>query len=217
MRSFEDREDAGRQLARALAERIGEEPEAFADAVVLGLPRGGVPVAAEVARVLRAPLDVLVVRKVGVPGQEEVAMGAVGEGDAAVRNERVVRMAGVAERELAEAERRQRAEVTRRAAMFRAGRDPVPLDGRTAIIVDDGVATGATMRAACAIASARRARRVAVAVPVAAPDALGDLVDADEVICLQAPAGFMAVGMHYVDFSQTREDEVVRLLKRSGE
>ena len=144
-------------------------------------------------------------------------MGAVGEGDAAVRNERVVRMAGVAEQELAEAERRQRAEVTRRAATFRAGRDPVPLDGRTAIIVDDGVATGATMRAACAIASARRARRVVVAVPVADPDALGDLVDADEVVCLQAPAGFMAVGMHYVDFSQTRDDEVVRLLKRSGE
>jgi len=211
MHGFEDRADAGRRLAALL---VADPPP---DPVVLGLPRGGVPVAAEVARALGAPLDVLVVRKVGVPWQEEVAMGAVGEEGAAVRNPDVVRAAGVDEQTLRAAERRERAEVERRARLFRGGRAPEPLDGRTALIVDDGIATGATVRAACAIARARGAARVVVAVPVAAPTALEELrsgpdPDADEVVCLEAPDGFMAVGMHYVDFRQTSDEEVVRIL-----
>jgi len=211
MHGFEDRADAGRRLAALL---VADPPP---DPVVLGLPRGGVPVAAEVAWALAAPLDVLVVRKVGVPWQEEVAMGAVGEEGAAVRNPDVVRAAGVDEQTLRAAERRERAEVERRARLFRGGRAPEPLDGRTALIVDDGIATGATVRAACAIARARGAARVVVAVPVAAPTVLDELrsrpdPDADEVVCLEAPDGFMAVGMHYVDFRQTSDEEVVRIL-----
>lgn len=209
---FADREDAGRRLAERLAERVSEEPHGFADAVVLGLPRGGVPVAAQVARALDLPLDVLIVRKVGVPWHEELAMGAVGEEGAAVRNEDVVRASGSGPAELAAAEDRRRAEVEHRARLFRGARQPVPLAGRTAIIVDDGIATGATMRVGCAIAAARGAARVVVAVPVAAPDALSELTGADEVICLLAPPGFMAVGMHYRDFRQTSDAEVIRLL-----
>jgi len=144
-------------------------------------------------------------------------MGAVGEEGAAVRNPDVVRAAGVDEQTLRAAERRERAEVERRARLFRGGRAPEPLDGRTALIVDDGIATGATVRAACAIARARGAGRVVVAVPVAAPTVLEELrsgpdPDADEVFCLEAPDGFMAVGMHYVDFRQTSDEEVVRIL-----
>jgi predicted phosphoribosyltransferase len=187
------------------------------DPVVLGLPRGGVPVAAEVAQVLGAPLDVLVVRKVGVPWQPEVAMGAVGEEGATVRNPEVVRAARVDEEAVRAGERRERAEVERRALLFRGGRPPVPLTGRTALIVDDGIATGATVRAACAIARARGAARVVVAVPVAAPDALAALragpePEADAVVSLAAPDDFMAVGMHYLDFRQTSDEEVIRIL-----
>lgn len=211
MHGFADRAEAGRRLGALLAVDAARDP------VVLGLPRGGVPVAAEVARTLGAPLDVLVVRKVGVLWQPEVAMGAVGEEGAAVRNADVVRAAGVDEQTLRAAERRERAEVERRAALFRSGRAPEPLAGRTALIVDDGITTGATVRAACAIARARGAARVVVAVPVAPPEVLADLragpdPDADEVVCLEAPAGFMAVGMHYVDFRQTPDEEVIRLL-----
>ncbi|MDQ4215497.1 phosphoribosyltransferase [Microbacterium capsulatum] len=211
MRSFLDRADAGRQLAERLVEDPPEDP------VVLGLPRGGVPVAAEVARALGAPLDVLVVRKVGVPWQEEVAMAAVGEEGASVRNPDVVRAARVDAQTLRAAERKQRIEVERRAQLFRGERPPVPLAGRTALIVDDGIATGATMRTACRIARARGAAWILVAVPVAPPEALEELVggahpDADDILCLSAPAGFMAVGMHYVDFRQTSDEEVIRLL-----
>lgn len=209
MRSFIDRTDAGRQLARELADRdLGGSP------VVLGLPRGGVPVAAEVARALDAGLDVLVVRKVGVPGQEEVALGAVGEEDAVIRNDGIVRMTGITRADLAAREDRERAEVERRADMFRPNRGPVPLAGRTAVIVDDGIATGATMRAACAIARTRGAGRVVVAVPVGAPEVLVELPDADEVVCLYAPEEFMAVGMHYLDFRQTQDEEVVTLMSQ---
>ena len=214
MHGFRDRADAGRQLAA----RLQADPPA--DPVVLGLPRGGVPVAAEVARALGAPLDVLVVRKVGVPWYEELAMGAVGEEGAVVRNAEVVRGAGLEEQALRAAEDRQRIEVERRARLFRGGRRPEPLGGRTALIVDDGIATGATVRAACAIARARGAARVVVAVPVAAPQALADLCGgadpaADAIVCLEAPDGFMSVGMHYVDFRQTSDEEVVRLLAGS--
>lgn len=209
MWSFEDRTDAGWQLARRLLHRAPE------DAVVLGLPRGGVPVAAPVAAALNAPLDVIIVRKVGVPGHAELAMGAVGEDGAAVRNPRVIAMTGVDGQTIAAAEDRERAEVQRRSRVLRAGRSAVSIEGRVAIIVDDGIATGASMRAACLIAGARGAERIIVAVPVAPPDVLagfGAEVGA-EVVALCAPADFMAVGMHYIDFRQTTDDEVVELLR----
>lgn len=205
MERFADRQQAGRMLAERLAEHPLTEP------VVLGLPRGGVPVAAEIAQALAAPLDVLVVRKLGFPGHEEFAMGAVGEGGARVLDQRVA--AGVSRRDLDRIEAREAAEVEERVARFREGRPAIDLQGRTAVIVDDGIATGATARAACAIARARDAAAIVLAVPVAAPDSLAGLADAaDEIVCLYAPAGFMAVGMHYVDFRQVEDAEVVRLL-----
>lgn len=210
MRSFEDRVDAGRQLARRLAARE------WSDAVVLGLPRGGVPIAAEVARALGAPLDVLIVRKVGVPWHPELAMAAVGEEGAVVRNEAVIAASGVSRGELARGEERERAEVERRALRFRGGRAPQALSGRTALIIDDGIATGASMRAACAIARARQASRIVVATPVAPPDVVDALrSDADEVVCLNVPDEFMAVGLYYVDFRQTEDAEVERLMTRN--
>lgn len=205
MARFEDRREAGRMLATRVAEHPPHAP------VVLGLPRGGVPVAAEVAAVLGAPLDVLVVRKLGYPGHEEYAMGAVGEDGTTVMNSA---MPAVSADAIDRVRRRESAEVEARVARFREGRPAADLRGRTAIIVDDGVATGATARAGCAIARARGASRVLLAVPVAAPDALDALHDAaDEIVCLRAPEGFMAVGMHYVDFRQTEDSEVIELLR----
>ena len=199
-----------------LGARLAEDPPP--EPVVLGLPRGGVPVAAEVAAALAAPLDVLVVRKLGVPWHEEVAMGAVGEEGARVLNPAVIEAAGVSDADLERVERRERAEVEQRAGRFREGRTISDLRGRTAILVDDGIATGATVRAACAIARARGAASVVVAVPVADPDAARWLVesgDADDVVVLQVPEDFMAVGMHYLDFRQVADGEVVELLRRS--
>lgn len=181
--------------------------------VVLGLPRGGVPVAAEVAAALDAPLDVLIVRKLGVPWHPEVAMGAVGEGGATVLNTEVTAVARVTADDLERVERRERAEVEERVTRFREGRAPVSLRGRCALIVDDGIATGATVRAACSIARVRGAASVVVAVPVAAPEALARLDEADDVVCLHTPDDFMAVGMHYVDFRQVDDQEVVDLLR----
>ncbi|MEV6066653.1 phosphoribosyltransferase family protein [Nocardia sp. NPDC052001] len=204
---FEDRADAGRRLGERLRILRG------ADIVVLGLPRGGVPVAFEIARRLQAPLDVIVVRKLGVPHQPELAFGAVGEDGARVINRIVVERADVSDAELAWVERRERSEVERRAAGFRAGHPRVPLTGRTAVIVDDGVATGATARAACQVARAQGATRVVLAVPVAARDALRMLLrEADEVICLDQPRYFHAVGQSYHHFGQTTDAEVVELL-----
>lgn len=168
--------------------------------------------ASQVARAIGAPLDVLVVRKLGVPGHEEVAMGAVGEGDAIVLNRDVIASARIPERELRRSEARERAEVAQRVARFRAGRPPVALAGRTAIVVDDGMATGATAAVGCRIARAGGAERVVLAVPVAAPDVLAAFEAADEVVCLAAPPGFMAVGQFYDDFTQVQDDEVARLL-----
>ncbi|WP_029746524.1 phosphoribosyltransferase [Leucobacter chironomi] len=207
MRILQDRIEAGRMLGERLARDY-----AGADTVVLGLPRGGVPVAAEAARRIRAPLDVLVVRKLGLPHHEEVAMGAVGEGGAIVRNPGVIRSAGVSEADFERAERRERAEVAQRVERFRDGRPPAPLAGRTAIVVDDGMATGATAAVGCRIARERGAARVVLAVPVAAPDALAEFDAADAIICLLAPADFMAVGQFYADFTQVEDEEVVRLL-----
>lgn len=205
---FRDRDEAGRLLADRLAE------QARPDAVVLALPRGGVPVAAVIAARLGVPLDVLVVRKLGVPWHPELAMGAVGEEGATALNDDVIAAARIDETTLQGAIARERSEVTRRVDRFRGARPPVPLSGRTAIIVDDGVATGATARAGCAVARLRGAASVVLAVPVGAPAALRDLRDAaDEIVCLHAPSGFMAVGRHYLDFRQVQDAEVGRVLR----
>jgi putative phosphoribosyl transferase len=209
--SFLDRSDAGRRLANRMLHLRGE------DVVVLALPRGGVPVAAEVARALGAPLDVIVVRKPGVPVQPELGMGAIGEGDVRIINPEVVAITHVTDAEIAAVERRERAELDRRARRFRGDRPRTPLAGRTAIIIDDGIATGSTARAACQVARAQGAARVVLAVPVAPPSACTALAaDADEVICLETPGHFLAIGEWYQDFSQTSDREVVSLLQRAA-
>jgi putative phosphoribosyl transferase len=204
---FDDRVDAGQRLAGRLGYLRG------GPVVVLGLPRGGVPVAAEVARVLGAPLDVIVVRKLGVPFQPELGMGAVGEDGVEVINRAVVRAARVTGDELAAVEACERAEVARRALRYRGGRPRVPLRGKVAVIVDDGIATGSTARAACQIARALGAARVVLATPVAPPgwqERIGR--DADEMIAVITPAPFYAIGEFYDDFSQTSDEEVVDCL-----
>ncbi|MGV8897432.1 MAG: phosphoribosyltransferase [Rhodoglobus sp.] len=203
---FRDRSDAGRRLAARLADLGG-------DVIVIGLPRGGVPVAAEVARALHASLDVIVVRKLGVPFQPEVAMGAIGEGGVKVLDDDLIRRAGVTAAQLASVERSERASLEVRVALFRP--EPLDLAGRTAIIVDDGIATGATASAACLVARALGAARVVMAAPVGGPDAVRHVSGADEVICLIQPRGFHAVGAHYLRFGQTAEDEVIELLSNS--
>jgi putative phosphoribosyl transferase len=206
MSIFEDRVDAGRQLGRQLRELRGQ------DLVVLGLPRGGVPVAFEVAAALDAPLDVIVVRKLGLPYQPELAMGAIGEGGTRVLEDRVLAQSQVSEKELQAVESHERAVLENRVAQFRRGRPRRDLTGRIAVIVDDGIATGSTARVACRIARRLGAARVVLAVPVAPADTLRALTEPDEVVCLATPRHFSAVGYHYRDFSPTEDDEVVQLL-----
>jgi putative phosphoribosyl transferase len=206
MDHYRDRTDAGRRLGEFLA------PWRSPDVVVLGLPRGGVPVAAEVAAALDAPLDVIVVRKLGIPDQPEVAMGAIGEGGVRVLDEALVARAGVTDAEVDAVERRERATLDARVARFRADGERLDLTGRTAIIVDDGIATGATANAAARVARRLGASRVVVAAPVGGTDAASRVEDADEVVCLLQPRDFQAVGAHYRDFGQTSEDEVAALL-----
>ena len=204
---FADRTEAGRRLGAKLGHLRGEH------VVVLGLPRGGVPVAAEVARALGAPFDVIVVRKLGGPFQPELAMGAIGEGGVRVVNDEVVGVLGVADEVMAEVEERERAELYRRASRFRGGRPPVHLAGRTAVVVDDGLATGSTARAACQVARAMGAARVVLAVPVAPHGwerRIGD--DADECVSVVTPDAFVAIGQFYEDFSQLTDDEVTAIL-----
>ena len=203
---FKDRVDAGRQLAEQLESLRGQ------DVVVLGLPRGGVPVAAEVAQALDLPLDVIVVRKLGVPYQPELAMGAIGEGGVLVLNNDVLSLAQIAEDELAAVERRERAELESRVIRFRQGRERQRLTGRTALIVDDGIATGSTARVACLVARGLGAAKVVFAVPVGAADSIRDLPGADEVVCLSVPRQLIAVSYHYFDFTPTTDDEVSALL-----
>jgi putative phosphoribosyl transferase len=205
MTTFRDRIDAGRRLAELIPP--------LQDPIVLGLPRGGVPVAAEVARRLEAPLDVLIVRKVGVPGQPEVAMGAIGEAGARVVDDRTMRLAGASADDFSRIEAQESDILQRRVAVLRAGRTPLRLDNRTAVIVDDGIATGATARAACLVARQLGARRVVVAAPVASADAIVALQRAaDGVVVAFVPDGFRAVGQYYDDFTPTEDDEVERLL-----
>jgi putative phosphoribosyl transferase len=208
--AFADRTDAGRQLAERLtglpADRV----------VVLGLPRGGVPVAAEVAAAIGAPLDVIIVRKLGVPFSPELGMGAIGEAGARVISADVVAGARVTEQELAQVEERERVELDRRARRFRGTVPPLPLDGKIAVVVDDGIATGSTARAACQIARARGAARIVLAVPVA-PTRFTDRIgpDADEFVCLRTPVPFYSIGQFYADFRPTSDSEVIACLARA--
>ncbi len=210
---FRDRVDAGRRLAEAVqgAGLWGSE------VVVLGLPRGGVPVAFEVAQALGAPLDVIVVRKLGVPFQPELAMGAIGEDGVRVVNEDIVASAALGAAEVGAVERQERTELERRARRYRGDSARLDLHGRTAVIVDDGIATGSTARAACQVARAQGTSRVVLAVPIlpgAARAALRDVCD--EVLCVAAPDTFFAVGEWYDDFSPTSDDEVVELLRQAA-
>ncbi|MEU9085679.1 phosphoribosyltransferase family protein [Streptomyces sp. NPDC048357] len=208
---FSHRTDAGERLAEALLHLREEDP------VVLGLPRGGVPVAFQVARALGAPLDVIVVRKLGVPHHRELGFGAIGEGGVRVISEHIVRDSRVRPEDLAAVEHAEEAELARQARRFRGERPRVALAGRTVIVVDDGIATGATAAAACEVVRAQGAARVVLAVPVAPPDAVTRLrAAADEVVCLSTPHAFRAVGEWYEDFSQTPDEEVVALLARAA-
>ncbi|MER7918988.1 MULTISPECIES: phosphoribosyltransferase family protein [unclassified Streptomyces] len=207
---FADRLEAGRGLGTRLLRLRGP------DVVVLGLPRGGVPVAAEVAEALDAPLDVCLVRKLGVPYQPELAMGAIGEDGVRVLNDDVLRGTGVPDDELARVEERERRVLAERAARYRGECPAIPLAGRTALVVDDGVATGSTARVACRVARARGAARVVLAVPVAPRDFTRRLGgDADDVVCLLTPWDFAAVGQFYDDFTQTEDAEVTACLRRA--
>ncbi len=209
---FTNRTQAGQRLAAQLEHLRGT------DVVVLGLPRGGVPVAYQVARALDAPLDVIVVRKLGVPFQPELAMGAIGEGGIRVSNDEVIRRGGITPQEIAAVEQRERSDLEQQAQRFRAGRPHADLTGRTAIIIDDGLATGSTARAACLVARQMGASRVVLAVPVGAPESLDALAGVcDEVVCLHAPAMFMAVGTFYDDFRHVPDAEVADLLARAAQ
>ena len=211
--NFRDRKDAGRRLAEALrrADCGGY------DVVVLALPRGGVPVAFEVASALRAPLDVIVVRKLGVPFQPELAMGAIGEEGVRVANKDVLHMTGLDAIDLQVAEGRERVELGRRAGRYRQGRRRIDVAGRCAVIVDDGIATGSSARAACHVARALGAARIVLAAPVASRLAAEELHDeCDQFVCLEIPEPFFAVGEWYQDFSQTSDDEVIALLRRAA-
>jgi len=205
---FADRVQAGQALGAALAGYAGRR-----DVVVLGLPRGGVPVAAEVARALGAPLDVLLVRKLGTPGRPELAMGAIAEDGVALVNEDIVRDLGLGRDAVDRAIAEAAPELDRRLGTYRGGRSGVDVAGRTAIVVDDGLATGASMEAACRALAARGVARLVVAVPVAAQEARERLrAVADEVVALATPSPFWAVGVWYADFSQTTDEEVVATL-----
>jgi predicted phosphoribosyltransferase len=210
---FTDRTEAGRLLAGQLRHLRRENP------VILGLPRGGVPVAAQVAQLLDAPLDVILVRKLGVPYQPELGFGAIGEDGVRVVHDNIVRMSSLSDDQLARVERGEEAELRRRADHFRRrGRERIPLEGRTAVVVDDGIATGATATAACRVARAHGAARVVLAVPVAPPDAVAAVrPEVDELVCLSTPRAFYAVGEWYEDFAQTTDEEVVDLLRQAAE
>jgi putative phosphoribosyl transferase len=207
---FLNRSEAGRRLVERLTDLRGK------DVVVLGLPRGGVPVAFEVAQALGAPLDVIVVRKLGVPLYPELGLGAIGEGGVRVLNEAVVRMAQVSELEVEAVENRERAELDRRSRRFRGDRVRIPVTDRIAVVVDDGIATGSTARAACQVARALGAGRVILAVPVAPRTVVADLSREVEVVCVETPEDLRAIGEWYQDFRQTPDEEVVTLLRLAG-
>ncbi|MEA3407639.1 MAG: phosphoribosyltransferase [Chloroflexota bacterium] len=208
MAPFADRTSAGQQLARELLYYAGRE-----DVVILGLPRGGVPVAFEVAKALKAPLDVFVVRKLGVPGNPELAMGAIASGGVRVLNEDVVRTLGISEQDIERVTAIEHEELERREKSYRGARPEVDVKDKTVILVDDGLATGATMRAAVNALRERDPERIVVAVPTAPPETCAEFEDvADEIICLITPRPFFGVGGSYRDFSQTSDERVRALL-----
>jgi predicted phosphoribosyltransferase len=207
MSIFRDRRHAGQVLANALERRAGD------DVVVLALPRGGVPIAFEVATRLGAPLDVFIVRKLGVPGHEELAMGAIASGGVQVLSDELIARLGIGKDAVARVAARERSELARRETAYRGDRPPLDVAGRTVILIDDGLATGATMKAAVAGLRQLGPKQIVVAVPVAAPEScqeVGELVD--EIVCLVTPSPFWGVGNWYDDFSQTSDDEVRALL-----
>jgi putative phosphoribosyl transferase len=209
---FQDRADAGKQLANALQQYRDQ------DVVVLALPRGGVAVAAEVASELGASLDLLIVRKVGVPYHQELAMGAVIDGShpIVVRNDDVIYSSGLSEEEFQRQCTKELQEIERRRILYFGNNNPIDITGRTAILIDDGVATGATARAAILGLHERKPRKIILAVPVAADDTMETLRhDVDEVICLEKPATLEAISFHYGDFSQLTDEDVIAILKRS--
>jgi putative phosphoribosyl transferase len=210
---FQNRAEAGRRLAARLTS-YRREP-----AVILALPRGGVPVAAPIAAALAAPLDLVLVRKIGVPFQPELAMGAVADGGAplTVRNEDVIAMAGVSEAEFDAVRRTELAEIERRRRLYFGDRRRPEVEGRVAIVVDDGVATGATTRAALRAVRARKPRKLVLAVPVAPSDTLDDLrLEVDELVCLEAHRQFAGIGLFYADFRQISDEEVIASLAQFG-
>lgn len=207
---FRDRHEAGRVLARRLAE-YADRP----DVIVLALPRGGVPVAYEVASALDTPMDVFVVRKLGVPGYEELAMGAVASGNVRVLNDQLVRRLGIPDHVIDEVAAREQQELARRERLYRGGRPPPDVRERTVILVDDGLATGATMHAAIQALRQQQPARIVVAVPTAAPETCEELrAEVDDVICAITPEPFHAVGLWYREFSQTTDEAVRDLLAR---
>src|SRR6478752_6927945 len=210
MTIFRDRVDAGRQLAQQLSALKND------DVVVLGLPRGGLPVAYEVAEALDAPLDVIVVRKLGVPFQPELAMGAIGEDGTRVLDTDVLTRARITDDELLAVERAERAQLAERVARYRKGRARAGIAGRTVVIVDDGMATGSTARAACEVARNLGATRVVLAVPVASADVVREFPAADQVVCVSCEENLRAVGLHYRDFRPTTDDEVMSLMQAAG-
>lgn len=208
MALFEDRTEAGRRLAAELSAYADRD-----DVVVLALPRGGVPVAYEVAKALGAAMDVYVVRKLGVPGHEELAMGAIATGGTLVLNESVVRDLSVPQHKIDDVATREGIELERREREYRGSRPPIDVRGLTVILIDDGLATGATMRAAVRALRQQEPRRVVVAVPTAASDTCASIGrEVDEIVCAETPSPFLGVGMWYENFSQTTDDEVKRLL-----
>ena len=207
---FKDRRDSGLQLAGRLAHY-----KARGRVIVLGLPRGGAVIAFEIARALGASFDVLIVRKIGFPGQPELAVGAISETGAVVLNEKVLSY-GVSKEYIDDAVRRQKEEIARRIERYRGGRRLEDLTSKTVILVDDGVATGATMKAAIAALKEDAIERLTAAVPVAPPDTVRELASlVDEFVCLSTPADFMAVGGYYTDFTQVTDDEVTEILRES--
>jgi putative phosphoribosyl transferase len=208
--NFKDRKEAGQILAHRLSNYVGQ------NVMVLGLPRGGVPVAFEVAKALKAPLDVYVVRKLGVPGHEELAMGAIASGDVRVLNKPVIEDLGITEEAIEAETRKEREELKRRELLYRGDRPPLEVSDRTVVLVDDGIATGSTIKAGIAALKKQKAGRIVVAVPVAPISSIEELKkEVDEVICVSTPEFFYAISLWYDEFPQTSDEEVRELLKQA--
>ena len=211
MTIFENRRDAGKQLAKELSEFKGQN-----DAIVLGLPRGGIPVAYEVAKALELPLDVFIVRKLGVPGQPELAMGAIASGDIKVMNESVVRNAGISDQQIEEVAHKEKEELKKREKAYRGARPDIDLQGKTVLIVDDGLATGASMRAAISALRKHNPKKIIAAIPTAPRDTCQEFEsEVDQIICLRTPSPFWGVGGSYQNFSQTTNEEVRTFLNKA--